>query len=127
MGLVADHECAEALFVEVAPAAEPAVEGLRVDAEQPVHPGRDLPAGRLEDQVEVGAEQAPGVYAQAEALCRDPEQAREGGPVALLAEDQDSARAAARHVPDPVRKLKAAQACHLPFEASPPRGTPPSA
>jgi hypothetical protein len=110
--LVPDHPGAEALLVQVALAAVSAVEALRVDAEQPVHRGRDLRARRFEDQVEVAAEQTPGVDAQAKALLGDAEQAGEARAIAVVAEDENPARSSARDMPDPVGKLPAAESRH---------------
>jgi len=95
-------------------AAVSPVEPLRVDAEEPVHrKGERLPSA-LDDQVEVGSEQAPGVDAEPETVGRVPEELGERRSVGVVEEDEDAARATRRDVEVAVGEDEARAAGHLP-------------
>ena len=95
------------------------VEGLGVAAVQELHPGRELGPAALNDKVVVGAEQAEGMHAPAEAVDRLAEQAEEEAPIVVVPEDgamgarvRAVGDAARRHVVDTVGKKRAQHACH---------------
>jgi hypothetical protein len=104
------------------------VEGLGVAAVQELHPGRELGPAALDDKVVVGAEQAEGMHAPAEALDRLAEQAEEEAPIVVVYEDgAEGARvraignAARRHVVDTVGEKRAQHPCHRVDASAPER------
>lgn len=100
MIVVPDYRGSEPFFEEVPLPSMAFVEALRVDADEPVHRGRDVNQLRFGEHVIVSAEQAPGVQPDAEARSGDPEEPRERLAVVVVAEDEDAARSAARQVVD---------------------------
>ena len=66
--LVPNDPASEALGEEMTLAHPLTVKPLRVETVQSVHPGRHAVARCLDQEVEVGAEQAPGVKPPAEHL-----------------------------------------------------------
>jgi hypothetical protein len=89
-----------------------AVEGLGVAAVQELHPGRELGARALDDQVVVVAEQAEGVHAPAETLHAAGEQGEEEQAVVVLQVDVAARDPARTHVVDPVGKQEARHPWH---------------
>jgi hypothetical protein len=99
---VPDDPARKALLEEVTFAGPAAIESLRIEGVQTVHPSRHLPARRLDQDVEVRPKQAPGVEPPAEHLDDVSEQQLEPLPVGVVEEDVDAAGAPSREVEDAV-------------------------
>jgi hypothetical protein len=65
--VVFDHASVEAVLEQVADSAVAVVEPHRIEAVEPVHPGREIRLGRLHEQVDMVVEHAPRVDYPAEA------------------------------------------------------------
>jgi hypothetical protein len=111
--LVLDHPRREALLEEMALAPVSAVEALRVDADQPVHRGGELPLGALRDHVEVRTHHAPRVQADTEQPRGLLEQVDERCAVDVVEEDCDAAGTARGDVVEAVGKVAARSAWHV--------------
>jgi hypothetical protein len=107
-----DHPRGVPIPEEVSPAAVAGVEPLRVHAVQALHPERQLRDGRLDDEVVVVRHQAERVEPPAEPLGALGEQAEEGDPVEVVAEDRGLVDAVGRDVEDPVGELHTQDARH---------------
>ena len=81
-----DHAALEAVLEEVADAAVAAVEPHRVEAVEPVHPGRKTRLRRLDEEVEVVVEDDPGVDDPLEAA-RDVDQLPDPGDAVVVVEE----------------------------------------
>jgi hypothetical protein len=66
----------------------------------------------VDDQMEVGAEQAPGVELEAEALDCIVEEQREHCAIGVVEKDEDASRSARRDVEVTVGEVKARSARH---------------
>jgi hypothetical protein len=80
--VVADEPTAETLLEQVPFARPPLVEALRIHAGEPMHPDGHSVALSLNQEVEVGAHQAPRVQVPVELRDDSPEQHAE--PVAVV-------------------------------------------
>jgi hypothetical protein len=89
-----DHPGRESLLEQVPLPAVPTVKALRVDPDQAVHRSREPLLPPFDDQVEVGAQQAPGVEAESEAAGSLPEEDGERLAVGVVEKDEDAAGAA---------------------------------
>ncbi len=102
----------KAFAEKVALAAVFVVEGLRVAAVQQLHPGGELGAGALDDEVVMVPHQAEAVHGPA-VTAHDPlEQVQEEDPVEVVAVDEAAVDAAAGQVVDPVGEQEAGDARH---------------
>jgi hypothetical protein len=81
------------------------VEALRICAGEKMHAGRQPLAGRLNDQVVVGAHHAAGVEAPAEPVGRELDERDELRPVQIAAVEQLAARRATGDVVEAVRQV----------------------
>jgi hypothetical protein len=81
--VVFDDSSGEAVLEQVADSAVAAVEPHRVEAVEPVHPGREIRLGCLHEHVDVVIEQAPRVDHPAKAFL-DVEEQREPADAVLV-------------------------------------------
>jgi hypothetical protein len=101
--LVVDHIRRETPLEEMADAVVAAIEALRVDPGQALHPLGQAPEPGFDDQVDVVVHQRAHVESPAEAADRLLHQLQERGAVEVVAEDPPPLDAAARDVVDPSR------------------------
>ena len=109
-----DHEAVEAVAEEVAGSGVFFVEPLRVAAVEELHPGSEVGAGALEDEVVVVPHQAEGVHRPAVAADRELEQAEKEPAVEVVEVDQAAVDAAGRDVEEAVRQQAPRNAWHAP-------------
>jgi hypothetical protein len=83
-----DHSSLEAVLEQVTDSPVAAVEPHRVEAVEPVHPGREIRLSRLYQHVDVVVEQAPSVDHPVEPLCDVEEQREPAGPVLVVVDDR---------------------------------------
>jgi hypothetical protein len=88
------------------------VEALRVCAGEKMHPGRQPLAGRLDDQVVVGAQDAAGVKAPAEPVGDELDERDELRPVQIAAVQQLASGRATGDVVEAVRQIGSAHPRH---------------
>ena len=86
--VVSNHSSLEPVLEQVADSAVALVEPHRIDAVEPVHPGREVRLGRLHEHVDVVVEQAPRMDHPAEALLDVEEQSEPAGAVLVVVDDR---------------------------------------
>jgi hypothetical protein len=122
MVIVPDHAAAETLLEEVPLPCPALVEALRVEAAKPVHARRHRLPLRLDQEMEVRVEQAPGVHAPAEHLLDAAEQEAEPQPIAIVSTNPVVADGVHRDVEDAVVwELGARHARHDEIDGSRPQ------
>jgi hypothetical protein len=104
MVVVVDRPGAETRAEDVAPSLVAAVEPLRVDAVQMLHPGRQLLGRRLHDEVVVRAHHAECMQLPAKAADDDIDEGDEEAAVVVVEEDVHVEDALGRDVDDAVRE-----------------------
>jgi hypothetical protein len=107
-----DRRRREAPFEQAAATDVALVEALRVRAVQEVHAGRELLAGRLDDQVVVRAQGATRVEAPPEPVGRPGDELVEVGPVEVGAKEQPVPGCPARNVVDAVGEIAPSHSRH---------------
>jgi hypothetical protein len=112
MVVAVDHPRGEASAPEMAMAAVPAVETLRVAAVEVLHPARELLLRGLDDQVVVRAHEAHRVHAPAVAVHALFEEPHERITVGIVAEDECAEDATRRYVEETVRERGSQHARH---------------
>ena len=98
IGIAFDYEALEAALKEVSDAGVAPVEADRVQAVEPLHPGRELGLGRLDEQMEVVVEQDPDVDPPREAALHVGQQVEPRLPVGVVLDDRPLLDAAADDV-----------------------------
>jgi hypothetical protein len=121
MVVAVDEPRREALLEQMSLPPVTTIEPLSVDPEHAVHGRREEHAAPFGDEVEVRAEDTPGVHAKAEPGCGVKKERREGLAVDVIEEREDPAGAAGGHVVRAVGEMGSRPARHAPTDG---RGRP---
>jgi hypothetical protein len=119
VALPVDGSRGEAVGEQVAEAAVPLVERLRVAALEPLDAAGELGLRAVEDEVVVRRHQAERVHRPAIALGARVDVGEEEAPVVVVAEDRAAVDPARHHVEVPVRKRGSWHPRHAAHETAP--------